>query len=79
MFAMAQIQIYVYIKKKNIHCNNRLHKPWLRNIKIHGEGFGQWHICKKCFGSINCRISAAEIILQIDNQNSGRDKVTRNK
>lgn len=30
--------------ESDIHCNNRLDKPWLRDVKIHGQGFGQWHV-----------------------------------
>ena len=49
----------------NLHCNNRLHKPWIRNIKIHSEGFGQWHVCKKGLWPIYCVVSGAEVILEI--------------
>lgn len=51
-------------RRRNIHCNNRLNKPRLRYIEIHGQGFGQRHISKKGFRAIYWVISIAEIILQ---------------
>lgn len=62
---------------RNIHRNNRLNKPRLRYIKIHGEGFRQWHISKKRFRATYRVIGSAEIILQSDNTTKKPDMGTQ--
>lgn len=62
---------------RNIHRNNRLNKPRLRYIKIHGEGFRQWHISKKSFRATYRVIGIAEIILQSDNTTKKPDMGTQ--
>jgi hypothetical protein len=42
-----ELKVKDVIKSTNVYSDNRLDKPRLRNIKVHGEGFGQCHVSKK--------------------------------